>query len=204
MAKSSPKFYVVWEGKSKGIFDNWEVCKEAVTGYIGAKYKSFTSKKEAEEAFKKGFTYTSQTAKVSSKSQIVANSICVDAACSGNPGLMEYRGVLTISKKEIFRKGPYTNGTNNIGEFLAIVHALALLYQQQKFDTTIYTDSNTAIVWVKNKKPKTTLESNAHNKVLFELLERAVQWLHHHPVKNPIIKWDTEVLGEIPADFGRK
>ncbi len=204
MAKSNPKFYVVWEGKTKGVFDNWEACKDAVTGYLGAKYKSFSSKKEADDAFKKGVAALSKTPPVSSKSDIVANSICVDAACSGNPGIMEYRGVLTFSKKEIFRKGPFPDGTNNIGEFLAIVHALAFLNQQQKFDTVIYTDSKTAISWVKTKTPKTTLEPTPRNKNLFELLERAVIWLHQNPVKNPIVKWDTEVLGEIPADFGRK
>lgn len=40
---------------------------------------------------------------------------------------MEYRGVDTKTRKQIFIQGPFEEGTNNIGEFLAIVHGLALL-----------------------------------------------------------------------------
>ena len=35
------KYYVVWEGRARGIFDSWEECKEQVDNFKGAKYKSF-------------------------------------------------------------------------------------------------------------------------------------------------------------------
>ena len=37
------KYYVVWEGRARGIFDSWEECKEQVDNFKGAKYKSFDS-----------------------------------------------------------------------------------------------------------------------------------------------------------------
>jgi len=214
MSKVKKKYYVVWKGRTPGIYDSWEDCKLQINEFIGAQYKSFESLEEATIAFRKDpkevLNYGKKEDKpvVSSnnrsKNNIIKNSICVDAACSGNPGDMEYRCVFTISKAEIFHKGPFKDGTNNIGEFLGLVHALAMLDQQKKYDITIYTDSITAISWVKNKKAKTKLERTSRNKELFELLERAQIWLNQNTIKNPILKWETEIWGEIPADFGRK
>ena len=131
-------------------------------------------------------------------------SISVDAACSGNPGTMEYQGVDTLTKRRIFHQGPFKDGTNNIGEFLALVHGLGYLKKHGHDTVPIFTDSVTAMAWVRNKKAKTTLERTPNNAILFELVARAEQWLKTNTYNNPIIKWDTEKLGEIPADFGRK
>jgi ribonuclease HI len=95
-------------------------------------------------------------------------------------------------------------GTNNIGEFLAIVHALALYKQKGLTTRPIYTDSVTAMGWVKKKKANTKLEQNAKTAKLYELIQRAETWLQQNTYSNPIIKWETEDWGEIPADFGRK
>lgn len=208
------KYYVVWEGRRKGIFDSWEDCKVQVFGFEGAKYKSFESKKEAEEAFKQGANKTlyaaakdktgTITKQKVSRAAIIKQSICVDAACSGNPGKMEYRGVDTQNNMEIFHQGPFPDATNNIGEFLAIVHGLAYLQQRKLYDTPIYTDSRNAMLWVKAKACRTKLEPTKHNGEIFELIHRAEQWLKNNSYKNPIIKWETEDWGEIPADFGRK
>ncbi len=137
------------------------------------------------------------------KKSPIYDSLSVDAACSGNPGLMEYRGVCTKTKKEIFKKGPFKSGTNNIGEFLALVHGLALL-KQNNINIPIYTDSVTAIAWVKKKCAKTKHERNIDNDELFNLIERAETWLKNNKFNNEIIKWETAEWGEIPADFGRK
>lgn len=212
MAKQ--KFYVVWEGRKRGIFTDWESAKEAVFGFEKAKYKSFESRAEAEFAFAgkaEKFIYAQKTggekslAAPKSRGEINWNSsICTDAACSGNPGDMEYRGVVTRTGEQIFHQGPFPEGTNNIGEFLGLVHALAYLKKHGDTTSTIYTDSKTAIAWVKNRKTKTTLERTSRNRQIFELLDRAVAWLEANDWKNPILKWETEVWGEIPADFGRK
>lgn len=134
---------------------------------------------------------------------IITESIAVDAACSGNPGLLEYRGVYVADGIEIFHVGPLEDGTNNIGEFLAIVHALALLKNDNK-NTPIYSDSVNAIKWVARKKCNTKLERTERNRPIFELIERAEKWLKTNSYSNPIIKWETADWGEIPADFGRK
>lgn len=204
------KYYVVWKGKCPGIYDSWSECQVQIKGFSDARYKSFESQEEARQAFQgqaeQFLSKKSTTGKKAQipRSQIIKNSISVDAACSGNPGTMEYQGVSTDSGKTIFHQGPFTRGTNNIGEFLAIVHALALLKKAGRDTTVIYTDSRTAMSWVKNKKAKTQLERTLENSVLFDLIQRAESWLHTHTYNNPIIKWETESWGEIPADFGRK
>lgn len=210
MAKK--KFYVVWTGKETGVFTSWDKCKKQIEGFKGAEYKSFESSTEAEEAFKKNYTdFKGQKVNTPSLSaEEIArigkpnmNSFSVDAACSGNPGVMEYQGVLTDSKKVIFKKGTYQQSSNNIGEFLALVHALALL-KQKKDHRPIYSDSRTAISWVKKKRCNSKIERNKKNEDSFELVDRAVKWLHHNSIENPILKWETKAWGEIPADFGRK
>ena len=203
------KYYVVWEGLTPGIYLSWEDCQKQIFGQAAAKYKAFDSMAEAEYASKRKYhefisKASSKTVVNESKSNILPDSISVDAACSGNPGVMEYQCVETMSKKQIFHQGPFKDGTNNIGEFLGLVHALALLKKHENDHTAIYTDSITAMSWVKNKKAKTNLALTKHNAVIFDLIERAESWLKTNTFKNKIIKWNTESWGEIPADFGRK
>ena len=142
-------------------------------------------------------------AEASSRSPYIVDSIAVDAACSGNPGDMEYRGVYVPTRQEIFRIGPFPEGTNNIGEFLAIVHGLALL-KKKNSSLPIYSDSANALLWVKNKKCKTKLQRNERNSPIFDLIERAEKWLETNTYTTPLLKWETRKWGEIPADFGRK
>lgn len=210
MAKQ--KFYVVWEGHRPGVYTTWDACKKQVDGFNGAKYKSFESKAEAEAALKSNYWKFIKKAEPSAapaagktpRSAIIQDSIAVDAACSGNPGDMEYRGVVTSTKQELFHMGPLEDGTNNIGEFLAIVHALAMLKQQGKPKLPIYSDSKTAQGWVKKGKCNTKLEHSGRNEKIFELIDRAEKWLALNTITNPILKWETEHWGENPADFGRK
>mgnify|MGYP000152361581 FL=1 len=210
---SKKKFYVVWNGRKKGIFTSWNVCKKQIDGFEGAQYKSFADLKEAEIAFSKkyadykGLNTKKPTLSATEKASYGTpnlESISVDAACSGNPGKMEYRGVLTHNKQEIFIKGPFKNGTNNIGEFLALVHGIALLKSKNKEDIPIYSDSRIAMSWVKKKTCRTNITFDASNKDLLELIKRAEKWLKENTYKNPILKWETKAWGEIPADFGRK
>lgn len=209
------KFYVVWKGVVPGIYSSWDECKKNVQGYENALYKSFPTLEEAQNALSdnpwKHMTSNKSSKQVRPKNENSSNSsininpdyIAVDAACSGNPGLMEYRGVQVADGIEIFHVGPLEEGTNNIGEFLAIVHALALLKNCNK-NTPIYSDSVNAIKWVEKKKCNTKLARTTNNKTVFELIERAEKWLLSNTYSNPILKWDTANWGEIPADFGRK
>ena len=211
------KFYVVWKGRKTGVFSSWEKCAAQVQGFTGAQYKSFTSRLAAEQALRG--KYAAHVGKpVSSREWLfslhppVAESYCVDAACSGSPGPLEYRGVDLRSGKEIFRQGPYENGTNNVGEFLAIVHALRMLGKRRNalpragtgITTPVYSDSATAIAWVKAKHCNTELAADEKNVPLFKLINQAEDWLAGHTIFNPILKWDTKAWGEIPADFNRK
>jgi len=198
-------FYTVWKGRKCGVFNSWDECKEYIFGFEGAQYKGFPTEVEAENALKKSYWsfVEKKPLKISTKKNIETPSIAVDAACSGNPGNMEYRGVWTESGEQIFRSKVYKNGTNNIGEFLAIVHCLALL-KQQNSNLPIYSDSVSAQSWIKNRKCKTKLEENEENKEVFDLIARAENWLKENSYTNKILKWNTESWGEIPADFGRK
>lgn len=205
------KFYVVWKGKRPGIYKTWKECKEAITGFKGAEYKSFPTFDQAKNAYNGNYNDFKGKKKVSSLSQEELlkigrpsyHSISVDAASSGNPGIMEYQGVDTKTGKKLFRQGPFEQGTNNIGEFLAIVHGLAFL-KERKSDRIIYTDSRTAMSWVRKKTCNTKLEETTKNKALFDLIRRAIDWLKKNQYNTPIVKWETKAWGEIPADFGRK
>ncbi len=211
MAKQQ-KYYVVWAGAKPGVYRSWDECKAQVTAFPGARYQSFDSPAGAEKAFRVGApvanfaqrTHKKKWAVPVSKQAIVWDSISVDAACSGNPGLMEYRGVNTRTKEELFRQGPFPDGTNNIGEFLALVHGIAFLQKLGKPDTPIYSDSRSGLAWLRDKKANTTLEETPRNGTIFELLHRAETWLQTNTYQNPTLKWETEDWGEIPADFGRK
>ncbi|ULB34665.1 MULTISPECIES: viroplasmin family protein [Proteiniphilum] len=206
------KFYVVWQGVKPGIYSSWEECRAQVSGFEGALYKSFPTLEEAEKAFSenprkyvkhKRVMAPSPIIEYKTTESILSESIAVDAACSGNPGKMEYRGVFVADGVEIFHVGPMEGGTNNVGEFLAIVHALALL-KKRKNNIPVYSDSINAIKWVSNKKCNTKLVQTEQNKIIFDLINRAEKWLMSNSYTNPILKWNTRSWGEIPADFGRK
>jgi ribonuclease HI len=210
MAKK--KFYVVWDGIETGIFDTWDKCKAVTSNYPQAKFKSFKTLEMAKNAFSNSYfevvgkqVFETELTKeeLLKIGKPILNSISVDAACSGNPGKMEYRGVITETKKQLFIKGPFDEGTNNIGEFLALVHGIALLKKDNN-TLPIYSDSKIAISWIKQKVCKTKLEKNEKNSSLFELIIRAENWLKNNSYDNKILKWETKAWGEIPADFGRK
>jgi ribonuclease HI len=206
------KFYVVWKGRKPGIYTNWDDCKEQIGNFTGALYKSFDDRETAIKASKgKPHQFMGNGLKLKniSASQLKSvrkpnmNTISVDAACSGNPGVLEYQGVETATKKLLFHVGPFPEGTVNLGEFLALVHGLAFL-QKRKLNISIYTDSITAMKWVRVKKINTKLERSKKNEKLFDLVDRGLEWLQNNSYSNKIIKWETSAWGEIPADFGRK
>ncbi len=208
MAKQ--KYYVVWKGRKTGVFTSWQECSAQVQGYSGAQYKAFPNRKAAEEAYQNAYEeYKGIRVPTLSPEALeiigdpIAESYSVDAACSGNPGIMEYQCVHTTTRKRLFRKGPFKQGNNNTGEFLALVHALAL-FAKKGIHAPIYSDSKVALTWVKNKQCKTKLPRNDENIKVFDLIARAEEWLAAHEFKNKLLKWDTNAWGEIPADFGRK
>jgi ribonuclease HI len=213
MSKKKKKYYTVWKGKKTGVFEKWNDCKAQIKDFEGAQYKSFETFDAAKTALEgnyfdyigknKGFKSALSAEQLKKIGQPNYSSISVDAASSGNPGIMEYRGVDTKTKKQLFIQGPFEEGTNNIGEFLALVHGLALLKKKDS-NRILYTDSRTAMSWVKKKNCNTKLPRNEKNKALFELADRAVDWLKNNTYKTVIVKWETKAWGEIPADFGRK
>jgi len=209
MAK--PKFYVVWKGRKPGIYSSWADCLKQVHTFPDARYKSFNTKSEAEAAFSLApakYTGSGRSSKPAATSKPGINRpsaecICVDAACSGNPGKLEYRGVDYLTGDQLFHMGPYPEGTVNIGEFLAIVHGLAWL-KQRNLNLPVYSDSRNGIKWVLDKNVRTTLKRNELNDSLFQMIDRALHWLNTNSWDNPLLKWETRYWGEIPADFGRK
>jgi len=206
------KFYVIWVGRKKGIFETWEECKEQIFGYTNAVYKSFNTREMAEEAYKS--PYKDFIGKEVFETQLtieqleligepIKNSISVDGACNTTTGIAEYQGVHTENREVLFKIGPFEDGTNNIVEFLAIVHALAYC-KKNNLDLPIYSDSRNAIAWVKDKEARTYQPKSEKNEKLFELIERALKWLNENSYNNNILKWETKAWGENPADFGRK
>lgn len=214
------KYYVVWQGHTPGIYDNWESCRQQVLGVAAAQYKGFDSLAEAEAAFRRPYAEV-KGQKGPGKDSIVGvddcgmtfvrpgsvagpvlDSLAVDAACSGNPGVMEYQGVYVANRQQIFHfKTPV--GTNNIGEFLAIVHGLSYL-KKHGLKQILYSDSRIAIGWVRQKECRTKLPLTEKTAELWNYVRRAEAWLQCNSYTTEIRKWDTDHWGEIPADFGRK
>ena len=215
MAKKKASYYVVWQGKEPGIYDSWEECEKRVKGAEGAKYKGFASRAEAEKAWagspeeyiKRKPKEEGQQGELGLDIENVGGpvlpALAVDAACSGNPGLMEFRGVVADTGTEVFHRGPYKAGTNNIGEFLALVLGLAYL-KKHSLDWVLYSDSRTALSWLRKGHAETKLECTVENQEIFMMLRKAEQWLHENKWETRVLKWDTDRWGEIPADFGRK
>ena len=215
------KFYVVWVGREPGIYEEWSDCHEQINGFPGARYKAFDSQTAATIAFRGDpddqasiieaiAAHRAEITKVESRSnlfdipEINLDAIAVDGACSGVPGPMEYRGVDLSTGRELFHFGPIGSATNNIGEFLAIVHALAMLEKEGRSGVTVYSDSRTAQAWVRDRHARTQIKPSAANAAVRDLIRRAETWLQTHTPRNPVVKWPTEEWGEIPADFGRK
>lgn len=218
MAKG--KYYVVWVGKKTGVFTSWPECQAQVSGVQDAKFKSFETKSLADAAFKEGWRNhwgkgkETASAKIGTSlkqpvllqaeaSSIDYDSISVDVGTRGNPGPVEFKGVDTQTGEILFYVGPVPNGTNNLGEFIAIVHALSYL-KEKGSNKTIYSDSRTALSWLRNKKVASTLKRDASTAKIWELTDEAVKWLQTNTYSNKVLKWNTEVWGEIKADFGRK
>lgn len=219
---AASKHYVVWVGKQSGVYETWKQCQEQVNGYPDAKYKSYESKAEAMSAFKEGWKSHWGKGKAPSKDKpqqstfgskkrpsepaeqsIDYDSISVDVGTRGNPGPVEYKGVDTGTGDILFYVGPIPNGTNNLGEFIAVIHGLDYL-KKQGSSKTIYSDSRTALAWIRNKKIASTLTRDASTKQIWELADWALNWLKTNTYDNKIVKWNTEEWGEIKADFGRK
>ena len=208
--KKKQKFYVVWKGHEIGIFSTWECCEAQVKGFPGAEYKSFDSLIEAEQAFERKYEYylrqqfhKLKPTEFGTQGHPIIPSYCVDASCIGNPGILEYHCVETDTREEIFAEGPFQQGTNNVGEFLAIVQSLSF-FQKKGITAPIYTDSRNAINWVYKKKCRTRLIQDIRNVSLFVLIENAEMWLQNNSYQNLILKWHTKKWGENPADYGRK
>lgn len=203
------KYYVVWKGRKTGVFTTWAECEKQVKGFVGAQFKAFESEAEADTAYLANYEDYIGKVSTSGKWKLasirpVLPSVCVDAACSGSPGKLEYRGVNTETGAEIFRAGPYADGTNNVGEFLAIVHALTW-QEKHNLHIPVYSDSENAISWVYTGQCRTRLQHTAKNAILFAIIRSAENWLTENELpEQRVIKWDTDMWGENPADFGRK
>lgn len=222
MADYRNRYYVVWKGRQPGVYDNVDDAMEQVDDFPGASFKSYPTAREATMAFRKSqmneerkelgnLLLNASRANIPADGkpdymqfpEIDLDGWAVDASCQGNPGRMEYRGVELMTGRELFRVGPFEKSTNNIGEFLAIVHALAMMNQSGERHT-IYSDSVTGMAWVRDRKIKTRLQRTRANEASFRMMERALSWLNSHTYSTRILKWQTERWGEIPADFGRK
>jgi ribonuclease HI len=222
MAKN--KYYVVWEGSKPGIYDTWSECQAQTNGYPQAKFKAYQSEAEAQVAFKEGWkkhwgksnsTKSKSESNSTTKSKVSQaiffeedeeidyDSISVDVGTRGNPGPIEYKGVDTRTGEMLFQVGPIENGTNNLGEFIAIIHGLSYL-KKLGSNKTVYTDSKTALSWIRKKKVSSTLVRDESTKKIWELTDRALKWLQNNTYENKVLKWNTEKWGEIKADYGRK
>lgn len=185
------KFYAVKRGRSPGIYLTWAECELQVKGFQNAKFKSFNSLLEAE-------TYINDVEEL--QHELPIHGLAVDASLlKGSKG--EFQIVDLSTGKLIYSSPVYVDTTVNVMEFLAIIKAIEISRTQIEFTKCdIYSDSATAITWVKNKHINSKLELTEELKLL---VDNALIVLNQN-CENKIIKWDTNSFGEIPADFSRK
>ncbi|SEO34194.1 ribonuclease H [Paenibacillus sp. OV219] len=225
MAKQ--KFYVVWLGRKPGVYTSWADCQLQTNGFDDAKFKSYESRAAADEAYQGGWKkhwgqgsagassggggnsggkssfYKRKSPSAEEIGEIDYNSISVDVGTNGNPGPVEYKGVDTQTGEVIFAVGPISKGTNNLGEFLAIVHGLAHL-KKLGSNKTVYSDSVNALKWVREKAVSSTLVRDDSTTEIWLMVDRAIRWLQTNTYSNKVLKWHTKQWGEIKADYGRK
>lgn len=111
------KYYAYLIGKKSGVLDNWEDCKKIVSGKPGAKYKSFTSKQEAEKWLEHGADY-------SKKHLLAKKGVYFDAGTGAGNGVEI--NVTDEKGKSFLKKLLGRDVTNNFGELLALKHALQI------------------------------------------------------------------------------
>lgn len=116
--------------------------------------------------------------------------IAIDGGCSGNPGKAYYRAVDIATGKELFRED-IGIATNNIAEFIGLCHAI-----RNYPNSVIYSDSVTAMSWIKKKKANSSFD--------FPRLKKVEDWLNSLDSMPKIEKWLTKEWGENVADFGLK
>ena len=147
-------FYVVRKGRRTGIFTTYAECEAQVKYYPGAIYKIFSTLAAAEYALKYGWNRSNKMPSNFNNCKVEINVSLPSSPCLCTDGSkiklnsIEYRTVEYPSRKELFRYGPYPNGSNNIAEFLGLVATIRYC-KHHSIELPIYTDSSVALIWVK-------------------------------------------------------
>ena len=146
------KYYAVKVGKSVGIYNNWEDCKNQVTGFSGAIYKSFPTLEEAKNYLNNGNIeneVNSFSLEDISEDEIVAY---VDG--SYKKDTLEYGyGVVLILKDdiiELFGKGedPEVAKSRNVtGELFGSIRAISEAIKLKKKKITVFYDYQGISSW---------------------------------------------------------
>jgi len=130
--------------------------------------------------------------------------LSVDASIRQNPGgKFIYRGLDLATKEVIF---DFTNeldyrGTNNIGEFLALVDGIRAVKDRPREERVIYTDSLNALRWVSNKECRTKFRYQGTD----DLINDALNFLHYElDYEVSLRHWDKIRWGEPISDYGLK
>jgi ribonuclease HI len=150
------KFYVVWSGRQTGIFSDWPSAQRAVDRYPGACFKSFSTRAEAERAFRSPANLppaASNEHEVTKRARGAGPgappfdvSIYCDGACDPNPGhagsgIAVYRGGRLA---ELWFGLYHPRGTNNTAELNALLHALRMAETEITTGNTVEVCSDSA------------------------------------------------------------
>lgn len=211
MSKRAVKRYVVWKWRSPWVYTTWSACEKQIRWYPWARYKSFGSKQEAQEAYEMWLDYNAdRTGPIHERIklwEIKSESICVDAACKWNPWALERRGVLTSSWKQLFRSNIYYQWTVNVWEYIVLLQGIKRCLDSFHHDRTVYTDSRTALSRVRSWSHRSQLNRTHTNSPLKHVLDQRELRAQQYRADIDTIdlqKRNTRERGEIVADFWRK
>ena len=186
--------YAVWQGRRTGIFTKWEEARAQIDGYPSPGFAAFLSRAEAERELEE------RRRLLAPAGPPPEAGIAVDAACAGAVGPLEYRGIDLRTGETVFAEGPVDAGTNNLGEFLAIVRALEML-DRQEVSGPIWSESDVAIAWVGEGRHRSSVKPTDRNRELRRRLCRAELFLVDAPAPADVRRWRSDAWGAIPVEF---
>lgn len=135
--------------------------------------------------------------------------LCSDASYLSNTKLLEFRVVNIETGQELYRNSfADTLHTTNIGEFFGLVRGIKIhIDSNLALDYPIFSDSQVAIGWVNGLYVNSKNLRKPENRLFFPFVEKGLEYLRKITKAKkmpPVLKWRTDIWGEIPADFDRK
>ncbi len=195
MAKPK-KYYAVAQGRTPGIYTTWfgpGGAEEQISGFTGARYKGFSTRREAEQWLQDPSSATAAK-KRERRDELSADGnpplhavvIYTDGGCLGNPGPGGYGAVILEGEKRTEISQGFQRTTNNRMELMACIMALESL--KTPSDVVLHSDSSYVVNgitkgWAKKWRARNWMRNKEEPAVNPDLWERLLDLTGRHRVR---------------------